>query len=46
MGRQALTLTAVLIGAYLVAAYATGFGRLLQTGGNVYVQGVKTLQGR
>lgn len=44
--RQLMTLSAVLIGTYLVLAYATGAGRLLQTGGQVYVQGVRTLQGR
>lgn len=44
--RQVLTLTAILVGTYLVLSYATGAGRLLQTGGGVYVQGVRALQGR
>lgn len=39
-------MTAILVGTYLVAAYATNFGTLLSTGGGVYNGAVKTLQGR
>ncbi len=38
--------TGILIGVYLVVTNATNAGRLLQSGGNVYAQGVRTLQGR
>jgi hypothetical protein len=46
MLRQLMTLTFVAVGTYLVLAYATGAGRLLSTAGDVYVRGVRTLQGR
>lgn len=38
--------TGGLIALYLALYYATGAGNLLKTGGSVYAQGVKTLQGR
>jgi hypothetical protein len=44
--KTAMKWTGVLVGTYLVLYYATGAGNLLKTGGNVYSQGVKTLQGR
>jgi hypothetical protein len=46
VGKKFLLGTGILIGIYLIAANATGFGRALQATGNVYAQGVKTLQGR
>lgn len=44
--RRAMTYTAVLVGVYLVLAYATGAGKLLTSGGSVYVSAVRSLQGR
>ncbi len=44
--KQALTLTAVLVGAYLILVHYTGFSRSVASIGNAYVGGVKALQGR
>lgn len=44
--RTLLTYTAVLIGAYLVVAYATNAGSFVTAAGNTYAQGVRVLQGR
>jgi hypothetical protein len=46
MGKQALKLSAVLIGTYLVAAYATGFGKLMLNAGTAGTSVIKTFQGR
>lgn len=46
MGRKALTTVGVLIGMYLVAAHATGWGKLLLNAGTAGSGAVKTLQGR
>jgi hypothetical protein len=46
MGRNALKITGVLIGMYLVAAHATGWGNLLLNAGKAGSGAVKTLQGR
>jgi hypothetical protein len=46
MGKKIILGTGLLIGVYLVSAYATGFGTSLKTAGDVYVGGVKVLQGR
>lgn len=44
--RTVIKWTGGLIALYLGLYYATGAGNLLKTGGSVYAQGVKTLQGR
>jgi hypothetical protein len=44
--KELLTLTAVLVGAYLVLTHYTGFSRAIGAGANAYVGGVKALQGR
>lgn len=44
--RQVLTLTAVLVGVYLVVSYATGAGQLLGSAASAYQGSVKVLQGR
>lgn len=44
--RQAIYLGAVLIGLYIVANYATGFGRDLTTGGQAGATVIKAFQGR
>lgn len=41
-----LTYTAGLIVVYLAVSHATGLGQILTAGGNTYIGGVKTLQGR
>lgn len=46
MGRNALKITGVLIGMYLVAAHATGWGNLLLNAGKAGSGTIKTLQGR
>lgn len=46
MGKNALKITGVLIGMYLVAAHATGWGNLLLNAGKAGSSAVKTLQGR
>jgi hypothetical protein len=46
MGKKVITVTAVLVGLYIASAYATGFGKSLQTAGGVYTGAVKALQGR
>lgn len=44
--RNLLLYTAALVGVYLLVSNATGAGRLITASGNVYAQGVRTLQGR
>lgn len=44
--RKALTYTAVLVGAYLVVANATGFGKAVSAAASGYATAVRTLQGR
>lgn len=44
--KKFLTLSAVLIGTYLVVANASGAGKLLSSAGSAYSGAVKTLQGR
>lgn len=44
--KQTLTLTAFLVGAYLVLTHYTGFSRSVASLGTAYVGGVKALQGR
>lgn len=44
--RTVLVGTGVLIAVYLLVSNATDAGRLLASGGSVYVQGVRVLQGR
>lgn len=46
MGKNALKITGVLIGMYLVAAHATGWGGLLLNAGKAGSSTIKTLQGR
>jgi hypothetical protein len=46
MGRKALTTVGVLIGMYLVAAHATGWGKLMLNAGTAGGGLVKNLQGR
>ena len=46
MGRKALVITGGLIAAYLAAAYATGFGKLMLNAGTAGSGVIKTLQGR
>jgi hypothetical protein len=46
MAKKIITVTGVLVGIYIASAYATGFGKSLQTAGGVYTGAVKTLQGR
>lgn len=46
MGRYALKLGAVLIGTYLVAAWATNLGKLAMSAGTAGSGVVKTFQGR
>lgn len=43
---KVLTITAGLIALYLIVANATGSGQLINSGGSVYVDAVKALQGR
>ena len=43
---RALKYGAVLIGSYLVLAYATGFGKAVSAGGGQAVAITKALQGR
>jgi hypothetical protein len=45
-GRKALTITGALIGMYLIAAHATGWGNLLLNAGKAGSSTIKTLQGR
>lgn len=44
--RELLSVTAVLVGAYLVLTHYTGFSRAVTSIGGVYTGGVKALQGR
>lgn len=46
MGRNALKIGGVLIGMYLIAAHATGWGKLLLNAGSAGGGIVKNLQGR
>lgn len=46
MGRKALGTVGVLIGMYLVAAHATGWGKLMLNAGTAGSGVVKALQGR
>lgn len=46
MGRQALKMTGVLIGMYLLAANASGWGKLFSEAGKAGTSGIKVLQGR
>lgn len=46
MGRKALGTVGVLIGMYLVAAHATGWGKLMTSAGTAGSGIVKSLQGR
>lgn len=46
MGRNALKIGGVLIGMYLLAAHATGWGKLLLNSGTAGSGVIKTLQGR
>lgn len=46
MGKNALKITGVLIGMYLVAAHATGWGRLMLNAGTAGSGVIKNLQGR
>lgn len=46
MGRKALGTAGVLIGMYLLAAHATGWGRLMLNAGTAGSGIVKSLQGR
>ena len=46
MGRKALMIGGVLIGMYLVAAHATGWGKLMLNSGTAGIGVIKTLQGR
>lgn len=46
MGRKALGTVGVLIGMYLVAAHATGWGNLMLSAGRGGSSVIKTLQGR
>jgi hypothetical protein len=46
MGRKTLTTVGVLIGMYLVAAHATGWGKLMLNAGSAGGGVIKTLQGR
>lgn len=46
MGRQALKLGGVLIGMYLLVAYATGSGKVISTTTSGGVGLIKALQGR
>lgn len=43
---KGMTLTALLVGTYLVVSRATGTGRLLSSSASAYVRAVKALQGR
>lgn len=45
-GKNALKITGVLIGMYLIAAHATGWGNLLLNAGKAGSSTIKTLQGR
>jgi hypothetical protein len=44
--KKALTYTAMLVGAYLIVANATGFGKAVSAAAGGYSTAVKTLQGR
>ena len=44
--KKFVVLTFGAVGLYLIVANATGFGKAIQAAGNIYDQGVKTLQGR
>ena len=44
--KKALTYTFVAVGAYLVLANYTGFGKDLSAASSAYNSGVRTLQGR
>ena len=46
MGKTALKYVAGLIGAYLVVAYATGFGKAVTSAGGAAATVTKALQGR
>lgn len=46
MGMKALKISGVLIGMYLLAAHATGWGNLLLNAGKAGSSVAKTLQGR
>lgn len=46
MGNSLLKYSAVLIGVYLVAGHASGFGKLLSSAGTAGSGFAKTLQGR
>lgn len=46
MGKNALKVGGVLIGMYLIAAHATGWGNLMLNAGKAGSQTIKTLQGR
>jgi len=46
MGKNALKITGVLVGMYLIAAHATGWGKLLLNSGTAGSGVIKTLQGR
>jgi hypothetical protein len=46
MGRKALATGGILIGMYLLAAHATGWGKLLLNTGTAGSGVIKTLQGR
>jgi hypothetical protein len=46
MGRNALKISGVLIGMYLIAAHATDWGKLLLNAGSAGGGLVKNLQGR
>lgn len=44
--KELLTVTAVLVAAYLILTHYTGFSRSVSSIGSAYVGGVKALQGR
>jgi hypothetical protein len=44
--KELLTLTGVLIAAFLILTHATGFSRSVSALGSAYTGGVKALQGR
>ena len=46
MARNGIKIVGVLIGMYLVAAHATGWGNLLLSAGKAGSTDIKTLQGR
>ena len=44
--KELLSMTGVLVAAYLILTNSTGFARSLRAAGDVYGGGVKALQGR